>query len=216
MIAIVLAGGRGSRLMPWHAPKCLLPINGVTILQRLLNHLRTEVSGIVICTGYRAGDVEAAIYNGNLAGTNITFSHAGENASMGQRLLAVRDALARNRVLICYGDELADVDVPKLVEHHEHNRNGMTFCVAMQRVAGGLVDKERGRLRIVEDDRVPINIGFVVVEPECWEDLRAEDGLSSWLNRVGDRGRLGMYLHMGKRATVNSLADLGPAEETWV
>lgn len=229
MNAIILAGGKGSRLQPWHAPKCLLPINGVPMLHRLLARLiRNGIEHSFICVGYRANDVSMSLLPETWAFVSLV--DAGEDATMGVRLGQLRERAGRERVLICYGDELADVDVAELVKTHEQEKNWMTFTCYQAKVPGGEVLVVGDAVRIQEDRPHLVNIGFVVVEPQAWEMLQPEDGLSDWINRISESGidwdeaknslifrrpRVGVYLHKGKRATVNSLADLAHAEETW-
>ena len=237
MNAIILAGGKGSRLQPWHAPKCLLPINGVPIIHRLLTHLfgPNEQERIVqrahICIGYRGSDVRAALRE--LGWTRLVeFSDAGEDAPMGKRsveaarTLAKREGDAPERTLICYGDELADVDLKQLLAAHEtESERGrlITFAAAKQRLTGGAALFNEGEdgypceLHIEEDYQLLVNIGFAVIEPDCWKYLGDSDGLSDWINRVSKKYpyAVGVYKHHGKRATVNSLADLQYAEEVW-
>lgn len=224
LVAIVLAGGRGSRLAPWPAPKCLLPVRGVTILERLLQHLLASVvARVVICTGYRAADVEASVRAHDWDEVSVSFSCAGQDAPMGARLLQARALAGDGRVLICYGDELADVDIRALVAAHASN--AITLTAAYQKVPGGSICQNAERTIISENRPVLVNIGFVLVEPQCWDYLHEDDGLSDWINRVsglasrvtGERGcgHFGVHIHSGRRATVNSLAELRSAEEVW-
>lgn len=135
---------------------------------------------------------------------------------MGERLLQVgREVKGRQRVLICYADDLADVDIAALVKLHEDERAVLTFASAIQKVGGGVLALD-GHELIHEDHVVAVNIGFVVVEPECWAFLQPEDGLSGWINKVErETNNVSVYSHKGRRATVNTLADLKAAEEIW-
>lgn len=59
--AIILAAGVGSRLYPYtkDKPKCLLEINGVTLLERTIKTLFTnQVENILIATGYLQEQIE--------------------------------------------------------------------------------------------------------------------------------------------------------------
>lgn len=230
MTAIILAGGKGTRLAPFVAPKCLLTVSGISILQRLLKHLyeSEHIRQAVICTGYRASDIEASVREhgwvetGEGARMPVDCSNNGENAPMGARLLQARQEMGGNkdyglgRVLIIYGDELTDLDISKLLDRHGDCK-GMTFTAAYANTAGGTVDIDAdGRPHIVDEACRVINIGFVVVEPACWALLKPEDGLSDWINRVSEEhGKVRIYYHDGLRATINSLADLRGAEEMW-
>lgn len=64
MRAIILAAGRGSRLLPLteNLPKCLLPVGETTVLSLQLDTL--EIAGIdeaIVITGFMAGRVEAEL-----------------------------------------------------------------------------------------------------------------------------------------------------------
>jgi choline kinase len=64
MKAIILAAGRGSRLLPLteNLPKCLLPVGETTVLSLQLDTL--EQAGIdeaIVITGFMAGSVEAEV-----------------------------------------------------------------------------------------------------------------------------------------------------------
>jgi len=225
MHAIILAGGKGSRLQPWHAPKCLLPINGVTILQRLLTHLfdSKHVDKVIICTGYRGDDVRRSVWAHGWDTDKIMFDDVGEIASMGERLKHVREGLlhGHEQVMICYGDELADVDIGQLLtRHYQHdtrtkNHPLVTFAVTKATMPGGVLSYNN---HITENHWLWMNIGFVVIEAEAWESLQPTDGVSDWINRVAEKKgwlQVQVHEHNGKRATVNSLADLAYAEEVW-
>ncbi|MEL7283339.1 MAG: phosphocholine cytidylyltransferase family protein, partial [Pseudomonadota bacterium] len=64
MRAIILAAGRGSRLLPLTEtlPKCLLPVAGTTVLSLQLDTLQQAgVDEAVVITGFMAGSVEAEL-----------------------------------------------------------------------------------------------------------------------------------------------------------
>ncbi len=227
MRAIVLAGGKGSRLAPWHTAKCLMPICGVSMIVRLLRHLVSETQEKIVCVGNFADHVRNALA-GPIQGVSGSvgdhffplFSDVGPAAAMGSRLLAARDSLLgaeRERHIVCYGDELADVDIDALLKLHESKGAALPFTAARQVVPGGVVpaEDEDCRVEIIDNESHWVNIGFAVVEPQCWSLLKPEDGLSDWINRVAQTMNVRVHYHEGRRATVNSLADLEEAERVW-
>lgn len=64
MRAIILAAGRGSRLLPLteNLPKCLLPVRDTTVLSLQLDTLeQAGVDEAIVITGFMAGTVEAEV-----------------------------------------------------------------------------------------------------------------------------------------------------------
>lgn len=97
--AIILAAGEGTRLRPYTSdrPKCLVEVDGLSLLDRQLAVLATEaIHPVVLIGGYRVEmlkrpDIELKI-NPRYAETNMVWT-----------LFCAEDAL-EDEVLICYGD----------------------------------------------------------------------------------------------------------------
>lgn len=215
--ALILAGGKGSRLAPWSAPKCLMPIHGVPIIHRLLSHLAPHVGQIVTCVGYRADDVAASTLGWN-GKNSLMFSYAGEEIPMVGRLLHARKEYGiTGTVLVCYGDELADVDIPALMAFHEKTGASLTITAYEQPVGLGVIQGAPGQFeRISEDATLFVNIGFALVEERVWAYAQEGMGFSAFVNRVARTlDSVGCYIHTGRRSTINSLADIARAEEVW-
>jgi len=69
MNAVILDAGEGKRLRPLTSlkPKCLLKLNGVTILEhQLINLIECEIRNVVIVVGYRTGQIFEGIKNKDL------------------------------------------------------------------------------------------------------------------------------------------------------
>lgn len=142
----------------------------------------------------------------------LEFSRGDEDELMCSRLIGAKHEKKINgRTLILYGDELADVDVAALLSFHKQSGGALTFTGFQQVLPFGVVRDNR----IYDDARVLVNIGFVVVEAVCWEHVQPEHGLAEWINCVGQEHEIACFTHSGRRATINSLADLRYAEEIW-
>ena len=213
MIAYILAGGKGSRLEPWHAPKPLLPVNGIPILHRLLHHLSGKVEDVVVCTGYRAADIEASIREERWDFDHFAFSNAGEDATMIERLLKAPEPGGLKQALVCYGDELANPDIQELIKDHKRSKAFMTMTVHEERLPFGVYREGK----IVEGLPVKVNIGFAVVEPQAWKYAEGCSGLSDFFNKltwcVDGMSSVNVYEHTGRRATINNPSDIAKAED---
>lgn len=218
VMAMILAGGKGSRMTPFQAPKCLMPVNGLPILHRIIYHLRGEggVSRIRVCLGYRAGDVASAIDSWGLVGVDT--STISEDAEPCNRLINAKPSDFNGRILVCYGDELADVHVQHLLQYHEAHKALATVTAWKHRLEFGLVKENQNHdLRgIKEKAEVPVNIGFVVLETQAFGFMKPKEDLVEFLNGLVHRGLpVKVFWHEGRRTTVNAVHEVARAEEVW-
>ena len=129
MQAIILAGGKGRRLLPYTTvlPKPLMPIGDYPIIEVILRQLKNcGFSRISICTGYLHELIHAYLDSNKTLGLKIEYSH--EETPLGTigplRLIKNPD----DTFLVMNGDILTDLDYRKLV--NEHNKSGAIATVA--------------------------------------------------------------------------------------
>lgn len=114
MRAIVLAGGRGSRLMPLtrHVPKPMLPVGDRPLIAYLLTGLANAgVTDVVMTIGYLGGEILR--YVGTGARFGLTIRYAEEDTPLGTAG-SVKHALSRHPwhqpFWVVAGDALTNVD----------------------------------------------------------------------------------------------------------
>src|SRR5512147_972305 len=77
MKAVVLAGGKGTRLAPYTKilPKPLMPIGDMPILEILMRQMkRAGVDEIILTVGHLAHLLQAFFQDGSQLGVNLTYS----------------------------------------------------------------------------------------------------------------------------------------------
>ena len=119
--AVILAASRGERLgsLTEARPKCLIPVGGVSVLDRMLTHLRAEeVRNIAVVRGYRAASVTPS---GVRFFDNPRFAETGEVAS-----LAAAAEFLEGDVLVAYGDLL----IKRYILHQVLSSDGPITIVA--------------------------------------------------------------------------------------
>ncbi|MCX6689108.1 MAG: sugar phosphate nucleotidyltransferase [Methanoregula sp.] len=120
MQAIILAGGKGRRLMPYTTvlPKPLMPIGDYPIIEVILRQLkRCGFSKVSICTGYLHELIHAYLDSNKTLGLKIAYSH--EKIPLGTiGPLRLIDNL-NDTFLVMNGDILTDLDYRKLIEAHK-------------------------------------------------------------------------------------------------
>ena len=179
MKAVILVGGEGTRLRPLtlSAPKQMLPIMGVPMIEGVLGQLaRHGVDEAVLSLGYLPDRFLEAYPDGRCAG--VTLRYAVEPAPLdtaGAVRFAAEELSIDDSFLVVNGDVLTDLDVTGLVAFHRER--GAEGTIALYPVDdpsrfGVVPTEEDGRvIAFVEKppaDEAPtnlINAGTYVFEP---------------------------------------------------
>ena len=77
MKAVILAGGKGTRLAPYTKilPKPLMPIGDMPVLEVLIRQIKREgVDEVILTVGHLAELLQAFFNNGKSLGVEITYS----------------------------------------------------------------------------------------------------------------------------------------------
>lgn len=126
--AVILAGGRGERMMPVTEimPKPLIPINGQPILAHQLSQLeRLGITEVLILTGYLASSVERFIKNFSTV-MKITCIESEPSDSPATRLIKSRNVIGDEFLLIyCDNYILSDTDIAVVL----NNSADLTFLI---------------------------------------------------------------------------------------
>lgn len=117
--AVILAGGRGTRLAPYTTvfPKPLMPIGDMPILELLMRQLaRRGIVDITLAVGHMASLLQAFFGDGARFGVSVAYSH--EEQPLGTagplRLVGALDGT----FLVMNGDLLTDLDFTAMIAAH--------------------------------------------------------------------------------------------------
>jgi mannose-1-phosphate guanylyltransferase len=153
--AVILAGGRGSRLWPLtaHRPKHLLPVAGVPFLVHQLTKLAAAgVDHVVLATSYRATDFEPVLGDGSDIGVTLTYVTEVEPLGTGGGLRHASTALRAapdDPVVVLNGDQLSGHDVAAQVAGlHDSGADGSLHLVEVSDPAayGSVPTDQNGRV----------------------------------------------------------------------
>ncbi len=117
--AVVMAGGRGRRLIPytWVLPKPLMPVGDMPVLELLLRQLAYyEFSEIVLAVGYRAEYIQAFIGDGKKYGLDVRYSLESQPLGTAGPLGLIEGL--DEPFLIMNGDLLTSLNFHELMEYH--------------------------------------------------------------------------------------------------
>lgn len=179
MKAVVLVGGEGTRLRPLTlaAPKQMLPIVGVPMIERVLTYLAShEVDEAVLSLGYLPDAFTQAYPGGRAAGVTLTYAVEPEPLdTAGAVRFAATFAGIDETFVVVNGDVLTDLDLTSLVAfHRERGAEGTIHLhpVADPSAFGVVPTDSEGRVTAFVEkpprDEAPtneINAGTYVLEP---------------------------------------------------
>lgn len=174
MKAVVLAGGKGTRLAPYTKilPKPLMPIgDDMPILEVLLRQLKqTGIGEVTLAVGHAAGLLRAFFQDGSQLGLRINYSL--EDQPLGTAgPLGLIEGLA-DTFLVANGDVLTTLPLPALIECHRWRGAVATIASSVKRVKIDLgvlhVDGSNGVNGYTEKPTYEflVSMGIYVFEPQ--------------------------------------------------
>jgi len=131
MQAVILAGGKGTRLRPYTVtfPKPLMPIGDLPILEIVLRQLRhAGVDRVLIATGHLSELVRVFCGDGAKWGLKIDYSHEEQPLGTAGPLAPMAEQLDEN-FLVMNGDLLTTLDYRRAFERHVQGGAIATICV---------------------------------------------------------------------------------------
>jgi NDP-sugar pyrophosphorylase family protein len=198
--AIILAGGKGTRLRPFTAtlPKPLVPVGDQPIIEVVLRQLKHfGFTDIVISTGHLAELIRAFCGDGRRWGVKIRYVREDRPLGTSGALKLIRRL--KPHFLTVNGDVLTTLDFRKVYEHHLRSGAAATIgvCERQAPVDFGVIELDRaGELsRYTEKPtyRYLVSMGVNVFDRRALRLIRTGEplGIPELIQRiVGDGGRV--------------------------
>ncbi len=131
MKAIVLAGGKGTRLRPmtFSIPKPLLPIAEKPILEIILqNFKKFGIDEVIISLGYQGELIKAFCGDGKKFGLKVNFVDEDKPLGTAGPLSLMKDYFDRDETFVLMnGDIFTQLDFAKMIDYHKKAQNKLTI-----------------------------------------------------------------------------------------
>ncbi len=181
MHALILAGGKGTRLRPLtvYTPKPIVPfLNRPFLLYQIEILQRAGIEEITLSLSYQPDKIEHILGDGSDYGVRLRFiTEPSPMGTGGAYKFAASDI--RETTIVLNGDILTDLDITKVIEFHQAKKATATIVLAPVEnpEAYGLVetDADGKVLRFNEKPKAEelsaltvntINAGIYILEPE--------------------------------------------------
>lgn len=247
MKVALLAGGTGTRIAEesLYRPKPMVEICGMPILWHIMKEYSYfGYKEFIICAGYKQEYIKEWFRNYFINHSDVTFDFTnGENIVLhhqhaepwkvtvvdtgygtmtGGRVRRIREYIGDETFMLTYGDAVCDVDINRLVEFHRSHNKTATITSVVQKQEKGVLDiSEVGFVRSFREkqttDGIPINAGYMVLEPKVFEYLDGDSCVFEKvvLEQLAMEGELMSYVHHGFWQCMDSLREKQLLERIW-
>ncbi|BDE13775.1 MULTISPECIES: glucose-1-phosphate cytidylyltransferase [Mycobacterium] len=229
MKAVLLAGGLGTRMREEteFRPKPMVEVGGRPVLWHIMKILGHHgISEFVVCTGYKSeyikgyfsnygvsnldftitlGDQSSIKYHGSHDEFNwqVTVADTGLDTMTGGRIKRIRKYVGDETFLCTYGDGIADVDIPALIEFHRAHGKIATVTATQPMSRFGVIDLEQdgavAKFREKPKTEDWINIGYFIFEPGVFDYLEGDETVleDKPLLRLAEDRQIAAFPHHG-------------------
>jgi NDP-sugar pyrophosphorylase family protein len=186
MKAVILAGGKGTRLAPYTTcfPKPLVPIGDRPILEIIVRQLVCQgIGDIILSVGHLGELIEAYFQNGhrNIPGLNL--SYVRESLPLGTAGPLARIPGLTDTFLVMNGDVLTTLNYRELCAFHRES--GSELTIAMRRkdvkIDLGVLQTDDSQEVVAYREKpvysFDVSMGIYVYEPRVLRYIRADEHL---------------------------------------
>ena len=196
MKAIILAGGRATRLYPvtLYMPKQLMMINGYPAIYYIINHCKINgINNFVMCISDNGlkEHFYNALGNGSHLGTKLTFSVAPDYVGTAGRMLGASKFIKDQDFVVYYGDIITTFDLKRMIQFHNKLRKQnncictiaisssklLEFGVCSQMDGTSKVLEFKERPHMSEISRFKVNCGIAVCNKRILDHCKKNEDL---------------------------------------
>jgi len=173
--AVVMAGGRGTRLYPLteDLPKPMLPVGGRPLMERIVEQLQQAgIRKVNVTTHYKPEKIVEHFGDGQSFGVELKYVNEDQPLGTGGALSLL--PAPKEPLLVINGDILTQVDFRLMLSYHNEHQADMTVAVGRHdlSIPYGVVECDGARiLSLKEKPQMTyfVNAGIYLLEPSVYE-----------------------------------------------
>lgn len=246
MKVVILAGGFGTRLSEETVvrPKPMVEIGEKPILWHIMKtYAHYGYHDFVICLGYKGYYIKEYFANYFLYQSDVTIdllhnsiqTHSstsepwkvtlvdtGLETMTAGRIKRCQKYIGNEPFMLTYGDGVADVKIPELVQFHQEKKCWVTVTAVQPDGRFGALNIEEGCavnhfLEKPKGDGSWINGGFFVCQPEIFDYISKDSDIweKNVMPQIAEKGKMCAFKHEGFWKPMDTLRDKHELEHLW-
>jgi glucose-1-phosphate cytidylyltransferase len=244
MKAVILAGGRGTRISEESdsRPKPMVDIGGRPILWHIMKiYAAAGITDFIVLLGYKGYMIKEYFVNYFLHMSDVTIDLASDNVETlrsktepwkvtlldtgastmtGGRLLRAKKHIGDEAFCFTYGDGVTDLDVRNVIDFHRGSGSIATVTAVQPPARYGTLQFEDDRVYFQEKpigDGGWVSGGFFVAEPSVLDYIEGDDTVfeQAPLQKLAADGELSAYQHAGFWRGMDTLWDKIYLNDLW-
>ena len=229
MKAVILAGGRGTRLNEEtkNIPKPMVKIGGKPILWHIMKiYSSYGINEFIICCGYKKEIIENYFkrYNSpkNKENWKVTLIDTGKESMTGGRLKRVKRLISNEKFFFfTYGDGISDINIKQLINFHLKNKKLATVTAVRPPGRYGVLNIKNLMVKKFSEKAKGgdgyINGGFFILSPKVLNLINSDK--TTWeqepMLKLAKKKQLMAYKHDGFWQSMDTYRDKLQLEELW-
>ena len=229
MKAVILAGGRGTRLNEEtkNIPKPMVKIGGKPILWHIMKiYSSYGINEFIICCGYKKEIIENYFkrYNSpkNKENWKVTLIDTGKESMTGGRLKRVKRLISNEKFFFfTYGDGISDINIKQLINFHLKNKKLATVTAVRPPGRYGVLNIKNSMVKKFSEKAKGgdgyINGGFFILSPKVLNLINSDK--TTWeqepMLKLAKKKQLIAYKHDGFWQSMDTYRDKLQLEELW-
>ena len=247
MKVVILAGGFGTRISEesQYKPKPMVEIGGMPLLWHIMKtYSHYGFNEFIICAGYKQHIIKEWFANYFIHTSDITFDFndggkmivhdrrqepwkvtiidTGLNTMTGGRVKRIKPYIDNERFFVTYGDGVSDVNFVKELEFHKSHGKMVTVSAYNAGQRFGVLDIDNdGNVRQfrekIQGDASPINIGYMICEPEFIDLIDGDDTVleKTPMQKAAAMNEIMAYRHEGFWKCMDTVREKQQLEKLW-
>ncbi|MBS3076680.1 NTP transferase domain-containing protein [Candidatus Pacearchaeota archaeon] len=216
MKCVILCGGKGTRMGydGENMPKTLLKIGEKPVIEHIMDHYAKHgLNKFILCLGYGGEKIRFHFFR-NPSKYQIEMVDTGEDTNKAQRLSKIKH-LIDDVFLVSYGDDLADINISKLLKFHREQGKIATLSAIRVQNPYGILETDDFEPNMISDFKEKpimqhwVNGGYFVFDKNIFEYIQEGDDLEKEVfHKLIKNKNIVAYRHPGFWKSMNTLKDV--------